>query len=136
AALEVRVQRNAHGAAHGPKMRQDGLERYVIVAPPLRPRESRARGGQGHKAEPFQKARAADVPGIGDDEASRPVELVKSIRHRTHATIVGMDRLFRYDDWANREEVSRLRAMTPPPPRALRILAHIAATQWLWLTRM
>jgi uncharacterized damage-inducible protein DinB len=47
-----------------------------------------------------------------------------------------MDRLFRYDDWANREEVSRLRAMESPPPRAVRILAHIAATQWLWLARM
>ena len=47
-----------------------------------------------------------------------------------------MERLFRYDDWANREEVSRLRAMAPPPARSVRILAHIAATQWLWLTRM
>src|ERR671919_1944208 len=47
-----------------------------------------------------------------------------------------MDRLFLYEEWANGEEVSRLRAMDAPPPRALRILAHIAATQRLWLTRM
>jgi len=47
-----------------------------------------------------------------------------------------VDRLYRYDDWANREEVSRLRAMASPPQRAVRILAHIAATQWLWLARM
>jgi len=45
-----------------------------------------------------------------------------------------MDRLFRYDDWANREEVSRLRAIELP--RAVRILAHIVATQWVWLQRL
>src|SRR5262249_40054052 len=45
-------------------------------------------------------------------------------------------RLFRYDDWANREEVTRLRAMISPPLRAVRILAHIASVQWLWLHRM
>ncbi len=44
--------------------------------------------------------------------------------------------MFRYDDWANREEISQLRTMTPPPARAVRILAHIAATQWLWLARL
>ena len=47
-----------------------------------------------------------------------------------------MERLFLYDEWANREEVVRLRAMPSPPPRAVRILAHIASTQWLWLHRM
>ncbi len=47
-----------------------------------------------------------------------------------------MQRLFRYDDWANREEVSRLRTMAAPPARAVRVLAHIAATQFLWITRM
>lgn len=47
-----------------------------------------------------------------------------------------MQRLFRYDDWANREEVSRLRAMADAPARAVRVLAHIAATQFLWITRM
>jgi uncharacterized damage-inducible protein DinB len=50
--------------------------------------------------------------------------------------MTGMERFFAYDDWANREEVSRLRAMAAPPARAVRILAHIAATQWLWLQRM
>jgi uncharacterized damage-inducible protein DinB len=45
-----------------------------------------------------------------------------------------MERLFRYDDWANREEISRLRALDLP--RAVRILAHIVATQWVWLQRL
>jgi uncharacterized damage-inducible protein DinB len=47
-----------------------------------------------------------------------------------------MERLFAYDDWANREVLLRLRAMTPPPERAVRILAHIAGTQWVWLRRL
>jgi uncharacterized damage-inducible protein DinB len=46
-----------------------------------------------------------------------------------------IDELYRYDDWANREVDARLRQIGAPP-RALRILGHIAATQWLWLCRM
>jgi uncharacterized damage-inducible protein DinB len=45
-----------------------------------------------------------------------------------------MERLFDYDDWANREEVARLRAIDSPP--ALRLLSHIVGTQWLWLARI
>jgi len=45
-----------------------------------------------------------------------------------------MERLFQYDDWANREEVSRLR--TIESPRAVRILAHIVGTHWVWLQRL
>lgn len=44
-------------------------------------------------------------------------------------------RLFTYDDWANREEVARL-GKVGAPPRALRILAHIVGTEWLWLARL
>jgi uncharacterized damage-inducible protein DinB len=45
-----------------------------------------------------------------------------------------MERLFDYDDWANREEVTRLRGIGSPP--ALRLLNHIIGTQWLWLARI
>jgi uncharacterized damage-inducible protein DinB len=44
--------------------------------------------------------------------------------------------MFTYDLWANREEIAHLRAMVSPPPRALAILAHIIATEWLWLSRI
>src|SRR5579862_5016645 len=47
-----------------------------------------------------------------------------------------MKRYFDYDDWANREEVRHLRSLAAPPPRAIKILAHIAGTQWLWLGRL
>lgn len=46
-----------------------------------------------------------------------------------------LSRLFTYDDWANREEATRL-AEIAAPPRALRIFAHIVATEWLWIARL
>ncbi len=47
-----------------------------------------------------------------------------------------LQRLFAYDDWANREEVTRLRAIASPPERAIKLLAHIVGTQWVWLSRL
>jgi uncharacterized damage-inducible protein DinB len=47
-----------------------------------------------------------------------------------------MKQLFDYEAWANREEVARLRALSAPAPRALAIIAHIVATEWLWLSRL
>ena len=45
-------------------------------------------------------------------------------------------RLFVYNDWANREELSRLRELTVSPAPALRIFSHIIAAEWLWLARL
>ena len=44
-------------------------------------------------------------------------------------------RLFTYDDWANREEVARLRAIDAPE-RAVRLLAHTVGAEWLWISRL
>ncbi|HKG91818.1 MAG TPA: DinB family protein [Gemmatimonadaceae bacterium] len=49
--------------------------------------------------------------------------------------------LFAYDEWANHESLASLRqgtadALAPPPPRALRLMAHIVAVEWLWLSRI
>jgi uncharacterized damage-inducible protein DinB len=46
------------------------------------------------------------------------------------------ERLFQYDDWANREEVTHLRSMRNPPARAITLLAHIVGTEWVWLSRL
>src|SRR5689334_8298023 len=46
-----------------------------------------------------------------------------------------LERLFTYDDWANREEIARLRGVASPAA-GLRILAHIIGAQWLWVTRI
>ncbi len=46
------------------------------------------------------------------------------------------DRLFRYDDWANREVLASLGRAQPVPPKALRWLAHILAAERLWLHRL
>src|SRR3989442_1321461 len=47
-----------------------------------------------------------------------------------------LKRLFDYDDWANREEVRHLRALAKPPAKAIKILAHIIGTEWLFLGRL
>ena len=47
-----------------------------------------------------------------------------------------LKKLFEYDDWANREEVRHLRSLKAPPPQAMKILAHIVGTEWLWLGRL
>ncbi len=50
---------------------------------------------------------------------------------------MNIERLFAYDDWANREEVRHLRSLAAPPPQqAIKILAHIVGTEWLWLGRL
>ncbi len=45
-----------------------------------------------------------------------------------------IERLFRYDDWANREEAARLREINVP--EALRLLGHIIGANWVWVTRI
>lgn len=44
--------------------------------------------------------------------------------------------MFVYDHWANREEVRHLRTLAKPPERAMKILAHIIGTEWLFLGRL
>ena len=46
-----------------------------------------------------------------------------------------LQRMLRYDGWANREALRSLRQGTPPA-RSLRWLAHIVGAEWLWLARM
>jgi uncharacterized damage-inducible protein DinB len=46
------------------------------------------------------------------------------------------DRLFHYDDWANREVLASLARTPSVPPKALRWLAHILAAERLWLHRL
>lgn len=44
-------------------------------------------------------------------------------------------RFFEFDKWANQETLRSLEAMTNPPERAVALLAHIAATERVWLER-
>ncbi|HXY11173.1 MAG TPA: DinB family protein [Terriglobales bacterium] len=47
-----------------------------------------------------------------------------------------IERLFRYDDWANREVVTALKKSSELPPRSLKITAHILSAERLWLERI
>src|SRR5436305_7358168 len=44
-------------------------------------------------------------------------------------------RLFTYDAWANREALTSIRG-AGEPERPTKLLAHIIAGNWLWLSRM
>jgi uncharacterized damage-inducible protein DinB len=44
--------------------------------------------------------------------------------------------LFAYDDWANRELLTSLRALKTVPPHSLRWMAHILSAERLWLERL
>lgn len=44
--------------------------------------------------------------------------------------------LYRYDDWANHEVLASLRALSAPPPRSVKWLAHILSAKRLWLERL
>jgi uncharacterized damage-inducible protein DinB len=46
------------------------------------------------------------------------------------------ERLFAYDDWANRETLAAIAAAGSPPSRSLKLLAHIAGAERLWLGRL
>jgi uncharacterized damage-inducible protein DinB len=46
-----------------------------------------------------------------------------------------LDRLMRYDLWANRQTLDSLR-QGPPPPRSLRWMGHIVGAELLWLARL
>ena len=45
-------------------------------------------------------------------------------------------KLAAHDNWANLEFISALEKMPDPPQRALELIAHIIAAEWVWLTRM
>ncbi len=47
---------------------------------------------------------------------------------------MNLQRLFAFEDWANRLEVEHLRSASTP--RALTLLAHIIGTQWVWYARL
>lgn len=43
---------------------------------------------------------------------------------------------FKYDSWANRQELQVLSSLPDPPQQAVKLLTHIIAAQWLWLDRL
>ncbi|MGH9522147.1 MAG: DinB family protein [Terriglobales bacterium] len=47
-----------------------------------------------------------------------------------------LERMFRYNEWANREAIASLRAASSAPAKAVQLLAHIVAAEWLWLERI
>ncbi|HXY20186.1 MAG TPA: DinB family protein [Gemmatimonadales bacterium] len=47
-----------------------------------------------------------------------------------------LERLFRYDQWANREALGSVRAIPSPPARSLKLIGHIVGAEVLWHARL
>ena len=47
-----------------------------------------------------------------------------------------LQQLFAYDDWANRETLASLERAAKISERAKKLIAHIAAAEWIWMDRM
>jgi uncharacterized damage-inducible protein DinB len=47
-----------------------------------------------------------------------------------------LERMFTWDDWANRETLANLRVAPTPSARSLRLLSHVVACELLWLARL
>jgi|SRR3954468_11788520 uncharacterized damage-inducible protein DinB len=47
-----------------------------------------------------------------------------------------LHKLFRYDEWANREVLNTVRSLAPFPQRPIQLLAHILSAEQLWLERL
>ena len=45
-------------------------------------------------------------------------------------------RLFRYDQWANREVLASFKAASNPLPRSLKLIAHVLGTECVWFSRI
>jgi uncharacterized damage-inducible protein DinB len=45
-------------------------------------------------------------------------------------------RLFDHDDWANREILAALQAQPYTPHKAVRLMAHVVAVEYVWLARL
>jgi len=47
-----------------------------------------------------------------------------------------LQRLFKYDTWANHEVVDALASAPKPPQRSVKLMGHVVASEWLWLFRI
>ena len=77
ATLKISIDGNIDGFCDGPKMRERLVHRDAVVGPPERPCEARAGRGNRWKPELRQQPRAADIPGIRNDETAGLVKLTK-----------------------------------------------------------
>lgn len=47
-----------------------------------------------------------------------------------------LKRQFDYDNWANREVIRSLQALAYAPHKAVRLMAHVVAVEFVWLARL
>src|SRR5215831_14526610 len=77
AALKVGVHRHVGGASELGDVGKHVLARHATICGAARPGKSRAGGGERLEAQALQVAHGADVPGVGNNEASLLVQAPK-----------------------------------------------------------
>src|SRR5262245_64597907 len=77
AALEVGVHRHVGGGGELGDVGEHLLARHATIGGAARPGKSRAGGGERLEAQVLQVARGADVPWVGNNEASTFVQAPK-----------------------------------------------------------
>jgi hypothetical protein len=77
AGLEVGIHGDVHRGHHYAQVLDHLVHGRAVVGPRLRPRKTGAGGGHGREAQALQVARAARVPGVGNDKAASAVQLAE-----------------------------------------------------------
>src|SRR5262249_12088495 len=78
AVLKISIQRHIGGRGQGLEMLEGCFECRAPVRAALRPGEPGTRRGERFEAETLQKARTANIPWIGNDEAAARVQTAEA----------------------------------------------------------
>jgi uncharacterized damage-inducible protein DinB len=57
-------------------------------------------------------------------------------KERAMDAVQQLERLFAWDEWANREVLQNLEAAPSPSARSIQLLAHVIGAELLWLSRL
>src|SRR5262249_28852950 len=123
---------NLDARSHGAEVFERVLQAHAVVRQPARPGKAGAGGGQRAKAELLEHARTAQIPRIGNDEATRRVQLAKdAIAVRGLGHLVALILSGKAASWRMRQTSSAPRTQSAEyPPLASTTFPAGSLTIW------